>query len=79
MSKIDEAAEATKQIEVHAAEAARILREGLDGRIMVNFYGGYTSPRDRAVDLRSARERIDKALALLEATRWPTQADYDRL
>lgn len=71
------AQEATKKIQEHAAEAARVLREGYDSRIMVNAYDIFSSPTDRGSDLRIARDKINEALALMEAANWPKDADYD--
>lgn len=76
-TKIDSAESATKKVQHHAFHAAQVLREGVDGRIMVNLYGIFTDPSKRGSDLRIAREEIDKALAIIEATRWPKDADYD--
>jgi hypothetical protein len=60
---------ATKQIESHALKAAEVLSQGSDGRIMVNMLGVLS-------DLRIARDEIEKALQIIEATTWPTDADY---
>ena len=76
-NQLSAAETATKKIQDHAAEAARVLREGYDGRIMVNFYGIFSSPTDRGSDLRIARDKINEALALMEATNWPKDADYE--
>jgi hypothetical protein len=54
-----------------------VLKEGVDGQIMLNTYGIFIDPRKRRSELRIAREEIDKALALIEATSWPSDADYD--
>jgi hypothetical protein len=75
--KIHNAEKATRAIQDQADKAARTLSEGCDGRIMINFYGIFTDPRSRAIDLRIAREEIDKALALIDSTKWPTNADYE--
>jgi hypothetical protein len=76
MNTIDSAHAATNSVQASARQAAKVLQNGWDGRIMVNGYGIFADPRARATDLRIAREHIDKALALMEATTWPTDADY---
>jgi hypothetical protein len=70
------AEEATKQIESHALKAAEVLSQGSDGRIMVNSLGILSNPSSRGSDLRIARDEIEKALQIIEATTWPTEADY---
>ena len=67
---------ATKQIECHALKAAEVLSQGSDGRIMVNSLGILSNPSSRGSDLRIARDEIEKALQIIEATTWPTEADY---
>ena len=67
---------ATKQIESHALKAAEVLSQGSDGRIMVNSLGILSNPSSRGSDLRIARDEIEKALQIIEATTWPTEADY---
>ena len=41
--------------------------------------GAFSEPQARASDLRIAVDELRKALQLLEATEWPTDADYRRL
>jgi hypothetical protein len=67
---------ATKQIESHVLKAAEVLSQGSDGRIMVNMLGVLSDPSSRVSDLRIARDEIERALQIIEATTWPTDADY---
>jgi hypothetical protein len=60
-------------------QAAQLLSDGSDGRIMTNFYGVFSEPHKRQAELESARDTINKALALLAAAPWPSDADYDEL
>jgi hypothetical protein len=43
---------------------------------MVNMLGVLSDPSSRGSDLRIARDEIEKALQIIEATTWPTDADY---
>jgi hypothetical protein len=43
---------------------------------MVNSLGILSNPSSRGSDLRIARDEIEKALQIIEATNWPTEADY---
>ncbi len=76
-AKINAAEATTTRVEEHALRAAQLLKEGVDGQIILNAYGIFIDPRKRRSELRIAREEIDKALALIEATSWPSDADYD--
>lgn len=77
MNKINAAEAATRKVQDHAFKAAEVLRKSYDGRIMVNAYGILVEPDKRGSDLRIARDEINKALSILEATNWPTDSDYD--
>ncbi|WP_018237774.1 hypothetical protein [Ensifer sp. BR816] len=35
------------------------------------------NPSSRHIDLLAARKAIDEALSVMNATKWPTNADYD--
>ena len=60
--------------------AVEVLSNGFNGQIMINAYSGaFSDPQARASDLRIAVDELRKALQLLEATEWPTDADYRRL
>ena len=75
--KFATAERATKQIENHARRAVEVLSNGFNGQIMINAYSGaFSDPQARASDLRIAVDELRKALQLLEATEWPTDADY---
>ena len=78
--KFGTAERATKQIENHTRRAVEVLSNGFNGQIMINAYSGaFSEPQARASDLRIAVDELRKALQLLEATEWPTDADYRRL
>lgn len=76
MSTIEKAAAATDAIQDHVGTALETLQHGFNGRI-VNGYGIYTDPSNRHLDLLNARKAIDAALSVMNATNWPTNADYD--
>lgn len=76
MSTIEKAAAATDAIQDHVGTALEALQDGFNGRI-VNGYGIYTDPSSRHIDLLNARKAIDAALSVMNATKWPTNADYD--
>jgi hypothetical protein len=78
-SKFGACEKVTAVVRTLTADADRLLREGFDGRIMVNMLGVFSDPAKRRGELQAAREAIDKALALLNAAPWPTKEDYDRL
>jgi hypothetical protein len=69
----------TNAVRQLSGDAARLLREGFDGQIMVNACGIFSDPLKRRGELQAAREAIDKALALFDAAPWPSGNDYDRL
>ena len=78
--KFGTAEKATKQIENHTRRAVEVLSNGFNDQIMINTYSGaFSEPQARASDLRIAVDELRKALQLLEATEWPTDADYRRL
>jgi hypothetical protein len=78
--KFGTAERATKQIENHTRRAVEVLSNGFNGQIMINAYSGaFSEPQARASDLRIAVDELRKAPQLLEATEWPTDADYRRL
>lgn len=79
-NKFGTAERATKQIETHTRRAVEVLSNGFNGQIMINAYSGaFSEPQARASDLRIAVDELTKALKLLEATEWPTDADYRRI
>ncbi|NSZ61137.1 hypothetical protein FY133_24205 (plasmid) [Agrobacterium tumefaciens] len=76
MASIEEAAAATNSILEHVSSALERLQGGFNGRI-VNGFGIYADPSNRHYDLIEARKAIDAALAVMKATKWPTEAEYD--
>lgn len=76
MSKITEAASATDTIQDHVDVALSRLQQGFNGRI-VNGFGIYSDPSMRRSDLVEAQKAIEAALAVMRATAWPTNAEYD--
>ncbi len=76
MSTIEKAAASTTTIQDHAGTALEAPQSGFNGRI-VNGYGIYVDPSGRRRDLLEARKAIDAALAVMEAAKWPTEAEYD--
>lgn len=76
MVSIEEAATATTTIQEHVSSALERLQGGFDGRI-VNGFGIYVDPSMRHQDLIEARKAIEAALAIMKATKWPTEAEYD--
>ena len=65
----------TNAVRQLSGDAARLLREGFDGQIMVNAWGIFSDPLKRRGELQAAREAIDKALALFDAAPWPSGND----
>ena len=78
-SKVDAAARATGKVEHLASQAAQLLREGSDGKIMINSLGAYQDPSKRRGELQSAVEMLARAIAQMDAIAWPTDRDYDAL
>ena len=78
-TKIAASEKVTAAVSEATRQAAQLLSGGSDGRIMVNFYGVFSEPHKRQAELESARDAINKALALLSAAPWPCEADYDEL
>ena len=78
-AKIAASEKVTAAVSEATRQAAQLLTDGTDGRIMVNFYGVLSEPHKRQAELESARDTINKALALLSAAPWPCEADYDEL
>ncbi len=76
-SKLETSATATEAVSELTRQAAHILREGYDGRIMVNGYGIFSDHTKRRDELQDARDAINKALALIDAAEWPGKADYE--
>jgi hypothetical protein len=73
-SKVQVAGRATDQIRARIGEAAALLADG-DARA-INGLGVFMQPRNRRATLVAAQQAIDAALAVMDATAWPTDADY---
>lgn len=79
-NRLVQAGAATQRIGEHGSKAARALSQGVEGRIMINAASGaLADPKSRRADLLIARDEINKALEILDATAWPSAADYDIL
>jgi hypothetical protein len=78
-SKVNASAKVTDAVIELSRQAAGILRDGHDGHIMVNAYGVFSDRHKRRNELLDARTAIDKALALIDAAPWPSDADYDNI
>lgn len=76
MSTITQAAASTSTIQDHVSRALDALQDGFNGRI-VNGHGVYADPSGRRRDLIEARNAIDAALTVMNATKWPSNAEYD--
>lgn len=76
MASIEDAATATTIIQDLASSALETLQGGFVGRI-VNGFGIYADPSSRRRDLIEARNAIDAALTVMNATKWPSNAEYD--
>lgn len=77
MSKMSKAEAATTSVQEHADKAVRMLTEGYDRQIMINFYGIFVDPHKRAAELHLARTEIDKAITAIDETPWPSNRDYE--
>jgi hypothetical protein len=78
-TKLNASAKTTEAVSELTRKAALVLREGYDGTTMVNAYGVFANHRRRKDELLIARGEIDKALALIDAAPWPSEADYNSL
>lgn len=76
MASIEEAAAATNTIHEHVSSALERLQGGFNGRIVSGF-SIYADPSNRHHYLSEARKAIAAALAVMKATEWPTEAEYD--
>jgi hypothetical protein len=72
---IENAAEATGQIQLHVGAAIKILERSFNGRI-VNGWGIYVDPPMKQADLLAALKELTAAKALLMQTRWPDATAY---
>ena len=74
-SKVQIAGRATDQVRARTGEAAALLADG-EARA-INAMGVFMDPRARRATLAAAKAAIEAALGVIDATVWPTAADYD--
>jgi hypothetical protein len=74
-SKVQVAGRATDQVRARIEEAAALLADS-DARV-VNALGVLMQPQARRATLVAAKQAIEAALAIMDATTWPAAADYD--
>jgi hypothetical protein len=74
--KIVRAAHATTQALSHADTARDTLTSAFTSRI-VNGHGVFADPGWQRRALCEARDAIISAITAMDATKWPTKADYD--
>ena len=75
LDKIQTAANATDAVRQKVDLARHYLTESK----AVNAAGVLVSPTTHRRALLAAREKLDEAIALIEAANWPTDADYDQV
>ena len=73
-STVRKAAEATTIITSHVRVASACLAS-VDGA--PNALGVIQYPQAYLADLRGARDEMQQAIAVLEGTAWPSEADYN--
>jgi hypothetical protein len=74
-SKVQSAGRATDQVRARIEEAASLLADG-EARA-INAIGVFMEPSARRATLQAAKAAIEAALGVMDATAWPTAADYD--
>lgn len=73
-TKIKAALQSCAEIQAARNEAANKIKCG----VSTNGYGIYNDLFELRDKLQSARNSIDTALAAIDKTQWPTDADYDQ-
>jgi hypothetical protein len=73
-SKVQVAGRATDLVRTRIDEAANLLADN-DARA-INAVGVFMQPRARRATLEAAKQAIDSALSVMDATAWPADADY---
>lgn len=71
-----------RQAESASREILRLVRRAntcASNSARVNAFGIIMNPRFLLTDLHSMRGEISKAIEMIEATKWPTDEEYDRL
>jgi hypothetical protein len=74
-SKVQVAGRATDQVRARTDEAAVLLALG-EARA-INALGVFMEPSARRATLLAAKQAIEAALGVMDATAWPTEADYN--
>jgi hypothetical protein len=74
-SKAQIAGRATDQVRARTEEAVALLGDG-EARA-INAIGVFMQPLTRRATLLAAKQAIEQALDVMDATAWPTAADYD--
>jgi hypothetical protein len=74
-SKVQIAGRATDQVRARIDEVKALLADS-DARA-INAMGVFLRPRARRATLEAAKQAIDAALGVMDATAWPSDADYD--
>lgn len=75
-AKLAAAADATDAVQDLVGEALELLQSQFNGRI-ANGYGIYGDPSSKRYALRQAVKHLNEAAQRMEATAWPSSADYD--
>ena len=75
-TKIDAASAATDRVFDHVGTAINRLNEQFDGRV-VNGYGICRDPAQARLAVAAGIDELKKALVIMDATVWPTNADYE--
>lgn len=73
-AKIKLATQSCAEIQAAWHEAATKI----NGGVSTNGYGIYHDRFELRDKLQAARNSLDKALAAIDKTQWPTDADYDQ-
>jgi hypothetical protein len=74
-SKVQVAGRATDQVRARVDEVTALLAD-CDARA-INAVGVFLQPRARRATLEGAKQAIEAALAVMDATAWPSEADYN--
>ena len=71
------AAKATEEASQHVVNAKIAVDDFFT--IGTNAAGVYTNPHAQLRDLEAARDELDKAMAIMQHTAWPSEGDYHAL
>ena len=67
-----DAARATELVEQHVGRVIALLKD-----VAINDQGVFSDPNVRFAVLRGAQVRLDEAIDVMRATRWPARGDYN--